>query len=109
MFQKVFFGPLDKAKNGHLPDLSVREKVVFLPLVVLIFVLGFFPRPFLAKMEPSVKAFLADYHEKLAEPDGPARMMSAEGSPDAIKAKLEGAAAKLDAAARLGGNAGGQP
>lgn len=110
MFQKVFFGPLDKSKNGHLPDVTLREKAVLLPLVVLIFVLGFFPRPFLAKMEPSVKAFIADYHEKLAEPDGPARMMSADGSPDAIKAKLEGAAAKLDAAAaRLGGNAGGQP
>jgi NADH-quinone oxidoreductase subunit M len=119
MFQKVFFGPLDKAKNGHLPDLGLREKAVLLPLVVLIFVLGFFPRPFLATMEPSVKAFVADYHEKLALPDGPARMMSADDvAPAAIKAKLDGAAAKLDAIAdRLGGlegqqlrkNAGGQP
>ena len=67
------------------------------------------PRPFLAKMEPSVKAFLADYHEKLAQPDGPARMMSADGSPDAIKVKLDDAAAKLDAAAARLGNAGGKP
>src|SRR6185436_14388488 len=26
MFQKVFFGPLDKDKNGALPDVSLREK-----------------------------------------------------------------------------------
>ena len=25
MFQKVFFGPLDKSKNGHLPDVTLRE------------------------------------------------------------------------------------
>ncbi|MEZ4404160.1 MAG: NADH-quinone oxidoreductase subunit M [Kofleriaceae bacterium] len=99
MFQKVFFGPLDKQKNGDLPDLTLREKVVFLPLVVLIFALGFFPRPFLAKMEPSVKAFLADYHDKLAEPDGPAHIYGT--APD-VTAQLDRAADELDqAAARL--------
>ena len=79
MFQKVFFGPLDESKNGSLPDLSGREKAVFVPLVLLIFVLGVFPRPFLAKMEPSVKAFIANYHAKLAEPDGPAHVMGTAG------------------------------
>ena len=76
MFQKVFFGPLDVKKNGDLPDLSGREKAVFLPLVVMIFVMGLFPRPFLARMEPSVASFLAGYHAKLAEGDGPPRLLS---------------------------------
>ncbi len=78
MFQKVFFGPLDKARNGALPDLSVREQVVFIPIVVLIFVMGVFPRPFLKRMEPSVNAFLGAYHAKLAEGDGPSRLVSDE-------------------------------
>jgi len=78
MFQKVFFGPLDKSRNGGLPDLSVREKCVFVPLVILIFALGIFPRPFLKRMEPSVNAFLGHYHAKLAEGDGPARLASDE-------------------------------
>jgi NADH-quinone oxidoreductase subunit M len=78
MFQKVFFGPLDEQKNGHLPDLTLREKSVFLPLVVMIFAMGIFPRPFLARMEPSVAGFLAGYHAKLAEGDGPARLLSPE-------------------------------
>jgi NADH-quinone oxidoreductase subunit M len=78
MFQKVFFGPLDKARNGALPDLTVREKTVFIPLVILIFVMGIFPRPFLKRMEPSVNAFLGHYHAKLAEGDGPARLASDE-------------------------------
>ncbi|MCA9680475.1 MAG: NADH-quinone oxidoreductase subunit M [Kofleriaceae bacterium] len=78
MFQKVFFGPLDKQKNGDLPDVSGRELAVFLPLVLGIFFMGVFPRPFLRTMENSVQGMLASYKAKLAEPDGPAHL---EGSP----------------------------
>jgi hypothetical protein len=42
MFQKVFFGKLDKAKNGKLKDLNGRELATFVPLVIGIFVLGLF-------------------------------------------------------------------
>src|SRR5215475_9615054 len=44
MFQKVFFGKLDKARNGRLPDLNLREGFVFVVLVISIFALGMFPR-----------------------------------------------------------------
>ncbi|MBT8494721.1 MAG: NADH-quinone oxidoreductase subunit M [Deltaproteobacteria bacterium] len=57
MFQKMMFGPLDKEKNGHLKDLSSREVLVFLPLVLMIFVMGIKPQPFLSRMEPAVKRF----------------------------------------------------
>jgi len=78
MFQKVFFGPLDKKKNGHLPDLNGREIAVFVPLVIAIFLMGIFPRPFLRYMEPSVQGFISNYAARLAEPDGPARL---QGTP----------------------------
>jgi NADH-quinone oxidoreductase subunit M len=71
MFQKVFFGPLDKDKNGKLPDLNARELSVFIPLVIAIFAMGMFPRQILRSMEPTTKSFLADYGRHLAEPDGP--------------------------------------
>ncbi|MFN0246218.1 MAG: NuoM family protein [Kofleriaceae bacterium] len=71
MFQKVFFGKLDKAKNGGLKDLNGRELATFIPLVILIFVLGLFPRPILAVMEPSTQKFLRDFRSRVAEPDGP--------------------------------------
>jgi len=110
MFQKVFFGPLDTEKNGDLPDVSLREKAVLIPLCVLIFVLGIFPRPFLAKMEPAVKKFVAEYHAKLAEPDGPSHVM---GQADGTAAALLQAAARADAAAaaidKLPAPVGGQP
>ncbi len=73
-FQKVFFGKLDKAKNGGLKDLNGRELGTFIPLVILIFVLGLFPRPILAVMEPSTNKFLRDFRSRVAEPDGPAHV-----------------------------------
>lgn len=84
MFQKVMFGPLDKEKNGHLKDLSTREVVVFVPLVVMIAVMGVFPRPFLKRMEPAVDKFLVEYKAKLAMPDGPARVVSIDVSRDPV-------------------------
>src|SRR3954462_4565306 len=61
MFQKVFFGKLDKAKNGKLKDLSGRELATFLPLVVGIFLLGLFPTSLLSVMQPSVDRFTREF------------------------------------------------
>lgn len=72
MFQKVFFGKLDTAKNGALKDLSGRELATLLLLIVPIFAMGLYPKPVLTVMEPSVQKFMRDYHRRLAEPDGPA-------------------------------------
>ncbi|HVV86940.1 MAG TPA: NADH-quinone oxidoreductase subunit M [Kofleriaceae bacterium] len=111
MFQKVFFGPLDRSKNGALPDVSPRERAVFLPLVVLIFVMGIVPRPFLQRMEPSVENFLATYNAKLAEPDGPAHLVGADYDAR-LRAKLEslrGAVVPVEDAPAGAGAAGGAP
>jgi len=69
MFQKVMFGPLTSDKNRHLPDASWREIAVFTPIVVAIFALGIFPRPFLIATEPAVDRFIREFKSKLAEPD----------------------------------------
>src|SRR4029077_6998680 len=70
MFQKVFFGKLDKARNGKLKDLDGRELATFIPLVIAIFLLGLFPRPLLVAMEPSVQKFIKDFGTRVAECDG---------------------------------------
>ena len=58
MFQRVMFGPVTNPKNRGLPDLSARETLVLAPLVVLIFVMGIYPAPFLRTMDASVRATL---------------------------------------------------
>ncbi|HVK68503.1 MAG TPA: NADH-quinone oxidoreductase subunit M [Polyangium sp.] len=52
--QKMFFGPLTNPKNKHLPDLTVRESLALAPLVLMIFVIGFFPSIFLDRMKESI-------------------------------------------------------
>jgi NADH-quinone oxidoreductase subunit M len=69
MFQKVMFGPIRDEKNRNLPDVTPREIAVFLPVVILIFAMGIFPRPFLQAMEPAVDRFIREFKTKLAEPD----------------------------------------
>jgi NADH-quinone oxidoreductase subunit M len=74
MFQKVFFGKLDKARNGKLPDLKGHELTVFIILSLAILAGGLFPRMPLKVMEPSVQKFVRDFGRRVGEPDGPAHV-----------------------------------
>ncbi|HSO22600.1 MAG TPA: NADH-quinone oxidoreductase subunit M [Chondromyces sp.] len=59
MVQRVFWGPLDNEANHLLPDLTVRELFVMLPLLVLIVWIGVHPMTFLSPMEAAVRLLLA--------------------------------------------------
>ena len=59
MFQKLFLGPLDREENRALKDLSAREVLTLAPLLVFIFWIGLYPRPFFALMSPSVEKLVA--------------------------------------------------
>jgi NADH-quinone oxidoreductase subunit M len=55
MFQKLFLGPLDKEENKVLKDLNWREIITLVPLLVFIFWIGLYPKPFFALMAPAVE------------------------------------------------------
>jgi NADH-quinone oxidoreductase subunit M len=55
MVQRVFYGSLDKEENTKLTDISLREKLIILPLVIMIFWIGIYPRTFISKIEPAVQ------------------------------------------------------
>jgi NADH-quinone oxidoreductase subunit M len=54
MFQRVVFGPVTHEENRNLKDLSLRERLVFAPLLVLVFWMGVMPQPFLDRMQPAL-------------------------------------------------------
>jgi NADH-quinone oxidoreductase subunit M len=58
MFQRVMFGELNNPKNAELEDLSAREIVVMLPLLVFVFWIGIYPNTFFDKMNPSLENLL---------------------------------------------------
>ena len=52
--------PALAADDGMRRDLSLREKVVVAPLIALIVLLGFYPKPVTDVINPAVKATMAD-------------------------------------------------
>ena len=58
MFRRVIFGPLNNPANESLDDLTGRELLILAPIILLIFWMGIYPKPFLNRMEPAVAASL---------------------------------------------------
>ncbi len=70
-YERVMFGPITKDVNKALPDLSLREIAVMVPLLGLMFFMGFYPGPLLNRMEPSVLALVQRTHTHIARIDSP--------------------------------------
>ena len=65
MVQKVFFGPIKHKENQNLPDMNGRELVAALPLVLMIFVIGLFPRIFLDPMHDACTRVREEMEDRL--------------------------------------------
>ena len=69
MVQKIIFNSLDRRENRLAGDLNGREIAILVPLVVAILWLGIFPRPFLERMEPSVRSLLEEVTTPRSAPE----------------------------------------
>jgi NADH-quinone oxidoreductase subunit M len=58
MYQRVMFGEVTHAANKILPDVTPRELIVLVPVVLVIVWIGVYPRPFLTRLEASTKGMV---------------------------------------------------
>ena len=54
MFQRVMFLELKNPENMKLKDMNMRELITIVPLLVLIFWIGLYPKPFMKTFDASV-------------------------------------------------------
>jgi NADH-quinone oxidoreductase subunit M len=59
MYQRVFFGKVNKEVNATLPDLSVRERVALWPTALAALAMGVAPLLWLNAIEPAVRTVLS--------------------------------------------------
>ncbi len=66
LYQRVFFGTVTNPKNEKLQDLTPREVATFVPLLIMAFWIGLYPKPFFQILDQPVNHTIA-----LARPDYP--------------------------------------
>jgi NADH-quinone oxidoreductase subunit M len=97
MYQRVIFGKITKPENKVLKDLDLREKLVLLPLVVLIFWMGIYPKPFIERIEPAVKQLVAQMAEaQAAATDVQVEMVEATESWEPSETEMKSQSAEVN-------------
>jgi len=64
MFQRVMFNKLTNPENKKLKDISKREWALLLPITILVFWIGIYPKPLISRMDASVNHLFAQVDEK---------------------------------------------
>jgi NADH-quinone oxidoreductase subunit M len=65
MFQRVMFGKITRPENEKLKDLNAREISILVPMVIIIFLMGIYPKLFFSKMDASVEKFIKDFRGRV--------------------------------------------
>ena len=65
VYRRIIFGKLEKENLMSISDLSYREIIIFVPLVLLVFWMGVYPAPFLDVMSVSVDNLITNFNVAL--------------------------------------------
>ena len=63
-YQRSFHGEPDEISRSQIHDLTLRERLVIGPFLVVIVFMGVYPKPFLDRIDPSVKALISHVEAK---------------------------------------------
>jgi NADH-quinone oxidoreductase subunit M len=63
LYQRVFFGTVTNPKNEKLHDLTPREILTFVPLIIMSLWIGLYPKPFFQILEQPVNQIVQTIHD----------------------------------------------
>jgi NADH-quinone oxidoreductase subunit M len=86
LYQRVFFGTVTNPKNEKLHDLTPREILTFVPLIIMALWIGLYPKPFFQILEQPVNQIVQTIHDN-SNPNAPANAQAAP-APSAQTAAL---------------------
>lgn len=70
LYRRVIFGELTKEKLKDIMDLTPREAAILIPLVLVTLWMGFYPMPFLERMDASVVHLIEQVQGAIAAHEG---------------------------------------
>ena len=70
LYQRVFFGQVTNPKNEKLHDLTPREVLTFVPLIIMAFWIGLYPKPFFQILEQPVNRLVQTVRPDYPLPPG---------------------------------------
>ncbi len=70
LYRRVIFGRIEKPQLAGILDMSLREKVILVPLIALTILFGVYPQPILDVTAASVDQLIGDYQAALETAGG---------------------------------------
>lgn len=64
LYQRTMFGTPDAPESQHMRDMTYREIGYMLPLIILMFWIGLYPRPYFNLMQPTVEHYVSKMQER---------------------------------------------
>ena len=61
LYKRIIFGEITNNKLSEILDLDAREKIILIPLAVLVIIIGIFPNLFLDPMRQSIEIIILNY------------------------------------------------
>jgi len=77
LYQRTMFGKLDNPENEKLLDLNAREIATLLPLAVLAFWIGIYPKPFFDVLDEPVTRLVEQVEKRAEYPEAVVRLRPA--------------------------------
>ncbi len=87
LYQRVFFGTVTNPKNEKLHDLTPREVLTFVPLIIMAFWIGLYPKPFFQILEQPVNQLVQTVHQE-SRPNPIVNVQAAPAAPSVAPAPV---------------------